>query len=132
MTASTTGDHRGSLLRVWSTLTLEDTPDNVAADALKQARLWEAVGSGEDARFGVTSGSTYSDSDLTVLGREEDLLPVLTDLAYRGYRFHVDTRTEEDADRLAALHGEGGSRGYLLARVEHDTSGNWSMNSESR
>lgn len=97
--------------------------DVVAEDANKQAALWRVAE--DDTAFRVVFGDTWSDADLAVVGREEDLLSVLTDLAHRGLRYHVDTRTEADAERLDGVYGEGGSGDYLMAHVEHDESGDW-------
>lgn len=118
------------LLRAWATMGLSETPDVVAEDARKQAELWEATSGKpgeEDERFAVSFGATYSDSDMAVVGREGDLLPVLTDLAHRGFRCHVDTLTEEHADELYDRLGEDGSGEYVLAYVEHDPDGDWSL-----
>lgn len=106
--------------RVWSTISVGETPDVLADDAVKQARLWEAVGRDKDSRFRVSFGDTYSDADMSVVGREEDLLPLLADLAHRGFRYHLDTQTAEDADRLDALYGESEPVDHVFAYVEHD------------
>ncbi|MDP9488335.1 MAG: hypothetical protein M3Q49_21550 [Actinomycetota bacterium] len=98
-----------------------------AEDAVKQARLWEATGQEEDRRFGVAFGTTYSDMDMAVVGREENLLPVLVDLAHRGFRYHVDARTEADAGWLDSVYGEEGSREWVFLRVEHDEGGDWRL-----
>lgn len=57
---------------------------------------------------------------MSVVGSEEVLLPLLTDLAHRGFRYHVDTQTLEDADRLGALYGESGPVDHVFAYVAHD------------
>lgn len=116
-----------ALIRVWSTISLEEPPDVVAEDAAKQHRLWEATGEERDPRFDTRFGERYSNADLMVVGRERDLLPILVDLAHRGWRFQVDADTKENADRLDALHGEGGSGEWVLALVGHDPSGYWSL-----
>lgn len=118
------------LLRAWSTISLSEDPGVVADDAVKQARLWAATGHEGDARFRVEFGVTYSDADMAVVGREENLLPVLTDLAHQGFRYHVDARTEADARWLEYVYGEGGSREWVFLRVEHDADGDWRLDGE--
>lgn len=118
------------LLRVWSTISLSEDPSVVADDAVKQATLWAATGHERDARFRVGFVTTHSDADMTVVGREANLLPLLTDLARRGFRYHVDARTEADASLLESVYGEGGSREWVFLRVEHDPDGDWRLDGE--
>lgn len=120
----------GRLLRAWATISLSEDPDVLAKDARKQAELWHAAGREEDERLAVSFGEKWSDADMAVVAWEDDLLPVLTDLAHRGWRYHVDARTEEHADVLDAAHGEDGSGERLLAHVEHDPDGDWCLDGQ--
>lgn len=123
----------GGIIRVWSTVSLAESPDVVADDARRQAILWRATEA--DGRFGVSFGEELSDSDLHVVGREEDLLPVLRGLLRedrlldppRPPRYGADAPTAEDAERLLRSHGEGGEGDWLFTNVEGTPGGDWTV-----
>lgn len=109
-------------------------PALAAADAAKQSRLYEAIGSGEDPRFAL-SFETYRgrDSDLYVTARESDLMPVLTHLAGEhgtDGRYTVHTLTQEDADRIERLYGESNATveddlRWIVGGASRETTGPW-------
>lgn len=122
-------------IRAWTTIDLSDPPDLLARDAVKQAALWDATSRGLDDRFTVFFDTARSDADMAVVGREEDLLPLLADVIrrlqhmdYRG-RFHADAPTRADAERLYDCYTEGAPNpgNWVLATVEHDPEGCWEL-----